>query len=435
MKKPLIFYGWVIVAVGFTALAFAYGVRFSFSVFYRAILDEFGWSRADTALIFSINIIVYGVTAPLAGALVDRFGPRKVIPAFALVLAAATAASSQAQAIWHLYILYGVILAFATSCVGSVPHVALLSNWFVKKRATAFGLLLAANAGAFILASVVEYFIINLGWRPAFLILGAMIVVIVVPLVTLFERRRPEEMGLLPDGAVEESAGGWSKKTQQEGELLVRDPQWTAVTWTLWRAMKPRRLWLLFFANFFFYGIGVYMVRAHQVVFATDLHYDPMVAAFIFSLTGVLSAAGAASGFISDRLGREETFAIAVVFTTIGGILLLLTKDNASPWMLYLHAITLGFGYGLGMPTLVAAGADLFQGKSFGAINGFIMMGFGIGGFVGPWLGGKIHDVTGSYTWAFMLVIGGMLFSYLLVFLSSPRKVRVVVGKVARKGR
>lgn len=435
MKKPPIFYGWVIVAVGFCSLAFAYGVRFSFSVFYKAILDEFGWSRADTALIFSINIIVYGVTAPLAGALVDRYGPRKIIPAFALLLGAATAASSLAQEIWHLYLLYGVILAFATSCVGSVPHVGLLSNWFVKKRATAFGLLFAANAGSFILASLVEFLIINYEWRAAFLILGAMIIVIVVPLVSLFERRRPEDMGLRPDGATDDAAGAPRQNGRRAGEELILDRGWTEVNWTLLRAMKTYRLWLLFFASFFFYGIGVYLLLAHQVVFATDLGYAPMFAAFIYSMTGVLSAAGAACGFISDRLGREETFAIAVLSTLVGGTLMLLTRDNSSPWMLYLYAVTLGFGYGLGMPTLVAAGADLFQGRSFGAINGFMMMGFGIGGFVGPWLGGLIHDISGSYLWAFVIVICGMLFSYLLVFLSSPRKVRMVMGKAARAGR
>ena len=140
MTKRPIYYGWIIVLIGFACQFFIYGVRNSFSVFYLAILNDFGWSRADTALIFSINVVVYGFTSPFAGTLVDRFGPRKVMPVGILILALGTIACSIVSQIWHFYILFGLVAAIGSCLSGFVPNMAVLSHWFVKRRGAAFGI-------------------------------------------------------------------------------------------------------------------------------------------------------------------------------------------------------------------------------------------------------------------------------------------------------
>ncbi|MDO8491021.1 MAG: MFS transporter, partial [Dehalococcoidia bacterium] len=116
--RPWLFYGWTLLAMSAVCMFIIYGLRYSFSVFYVAILNEFGWSRADTALIFSVNVIVYGLTAPIAGGLVDRFGPRVVLPLGALALGLGAIASSQANAIWQFMALYGVVMALGISAAG-----------------------------------------------------------------------------------------------------------------------------------------------------------------------------------------------------------------------------------------------------------------------------------------------------------------------------
>lgn len=432
MKKSLFFYGWVIVAVAFVVYAVSYGIRFSFSVFYAAILNEFGWSRAGTAMIFSINILVYGITAPLAGGMIDKFGPRKIIPTFALLLGIVTAACSMAGSVWHLYFLYGVLMAFATCCVAYVPHSTLISSWFSRKRATALGITGSGNAGSFLLALLAQYLISTIGWRNAFVVLGGIAAVVLVPITVIFERARPQDMGLHPDGVDPGTEAKPNPARTPRAEDLIVDRKWATTEWTLGKAIGTRRLWMLFWASFLFFGTGVYLCLAHQVLFVTDFGYSPMFAATIFTLTGIISGVGSLSAFVSDRIGREITMTIAAILAMIGAFLLIMMimiGGTAAPWLLYLYAITLGLGYGLGLNMITASAADLFQGRRFGAINGFVMMGFGIGGFIGPWFGGRVFDVMGSYFLAFVMVMVSVCIACLLVWLAAPRKVRRVAGK------
>lgn len=434
--KRLFFYGWILVAIAMLVGFLAYGVRFSFSVFFVAILKEFGWSRADTALIFSFNILVYGFTAPFAGALVDRLGPRKMMPLGAIIFALGIGLCSQARALWQFYLLFGIVAPFGMALMGYVPLVAVLSNWFVRRRALVFGMYSAGFGLCFLFSYVAEFFIATWGWGTAYIILGALLVGIFLPLLSIFMRRRPQEMGLLPDGDVSKTVGSGSTKTAVVGpEDLIVDRDWALTEWTVPRALRTTRFWAAFWASFFAWGIAMCMIAAHQVAFIVDAGFSSAFGALIYGLYGVFYATGGILGFMSDRIGREITFTIGCIGAMIGTIVLLLISigNLHYPALLFGFAIPYGLGMGLITPTFTSCIADLFQGKNFGAINGCISPGFAIGGALGTWIGGLIFDKTASYTLAFVVALAAIALSCILFWVIRPGSVRRVPGKVPRR--
>ncbi len=427
-KSPF-FYGWVIVAICFISVAVAYGIHYSFSVFYVSILKEFGWSRADTALIFSINIIVYGVSAPIVGMAVDRLGPRKFMSLGAILLAIAIATCSLTNQIWHFYILFGVLVSFGIGATGYVPNSVLVSRWFVKRRGSAFGIFMVGFGVAYAMASGIEYLIRQIGWRNSFVALG-LLVVAIVPLIAIFQRLDPRDKGLRPDGEFRETKAPQASTVTEEA--LVVDKKWASEEWNLLKAIRTYRFWFLFACNLFLWGIAVNLILAHQVVFAVDEGYSPAFGALIFSLYGVLYGLGNLAGFLSDRFGREAVATIGLTLATLGILMLILNQGNHTPWLMFTYSLLFGIGLGITSPAFSASVADLFQGKNFGSIQGLIVTGFGIGGSISAWLGGKIFDVTGTYIPAFYLVLVALAISGVCFWIAGPRQVRLVAGKAPK---
>ena len=424
-QRPVIFYGWFIVAISALAMMLALGTRHSFAVFYVPILEEFGWSRGSTALIVSLNLLLYGLLAPLGGAAADRFGPRKVLPFGAALLGLTTAACSQAQALWHFYLLFGLLMPLGTALTAYPVLAPTISNWFVKRRAQALGLLFMGAGLSFTLGILTQYLISSLGWRLAFVVLGGLVAIILIPLAVRYLHYRPEERGLQADGRSEFRP----RPDRPERELVVVDERWASVEWTLAKAVRTYQLWLIFLAHACFWGVGIYLVLNHQVAFAVDTGYSPMFAASVFGFFGIWMAIGATGGFIADRLGRENAFTLACLSGFLAVLVLVSVRDTSQPWLLYFYAMALGLCVGVGAPALTAAAADRFQGKHFGSIHGFAFVGVGVGGGVGPWLGGLIFDLTDSYRAAFILSMSMFLIASLFVWLAAPRKVRRMMRK------
>jgi MFS family permease len=194
--------------------------------------------------------------------------------------------------------------------------------------------------------------------------------------------------------------------------------------WTFKRAIKTHRLWLLVVTQALFWGFGYYLVLAHQVKATEDMGYTTTFAASILALLGVSMAIGQLSGIISDWLGREKTAILANILIIGSLVALISVKDTSQSWLLYIFAICFGLGAGVFGPTVAAGAADIFYGRHFGAINGLLMTGTGMGGVIGPWLGGYIYDISGSYAGAFCLCIGGFLLSCILFWIVAPRKTK-----------
>jgi len=426
-KRQGIFYGWIVVAVAFIIIALGYAIRNTFSVFYPTIVEEFGWGRGSTVLMFSITVFVYGLTAPVAGVLVDRFRPRLVLPVGACIMGGGVALCSLATTQWQFYLLYGVMVAVGLSIAGWTPLTAIVSNWFVKKRGLAFGILSAGFGMSLVSASVAQFLISSFGWQTTYVIIGLFCVAVIVPLCTILVRRSPREKGLLPDGIPQTSSDepqaldGSQRATNLAGK-------WAVTTWTLSRALKTYRFWLLFLISFLLIGFAEQIGIAHQVYFFRDVGYEPMLAATIYSSFGVAFVVGTLCSSFSDRMGREKVFIPSCLLSAGAVSLLFLIKDTSQPWMPFLFAVCFGLGLGAAVPVLFVTVADLFHGKHFGSIQGFIVLGFSLGGTIAPWLAGFVHDKTDSYFVTFLILLGSLIASAVLMWLTAPRKVRPVLS-------
>jgi len=427
-KRPLIFYGWFIVAVGIISYALGYGARYSFSVIFPSLLAEFHWPRDTTSIMLSVHLLVYGFVAPLAGKLVDKIGPRKTMVSGTILLSSGLALSALGSVPWHFYLSFGVLSGAGLCLTAAVPFTTILRNWFDRKRGLAFSLLFFGAGAAFVWYPAIAYLINNFGWQNTFVVEAVVVAVLMLPLIFLIIRYHPRDKALLPDGALQ--TAGNPAPSDATVSLKV-DQTWTEVDWTLPKAIRTRRFWLLCLSTFSMWGITQHVMVAHHVAFATDLGYSKVYASSVLSLFGIFFAFGSLAALVSDRIGRELTMTIGTVIGISGIIVLLFMKNPSQSWMLYYYAITLGFGIGLSAPTIAATTTDIFQGPGVGAIIGFVWFSFAVGGAIGPWLGGWVFESTRNYQGAFLMAIVWYAISGAAIWGASPGKVRRVPGKAA----
>ncbi|MFB0507396.1 MAG: MFS transporter [Thermodesulfobacteriota bacterium] len=414
-RYPRFFYGWVVVGITVVSMILIYGIRHSFSVFFPSILDEFGWRRGGTAIMLSLNILIYGFLAPVAGSLGDRWKPRRVMPIGIAILGLATASCAFANELWHFYLLFGVLMPIGSAFSGWPLLAPALANWFAKRLGLVMGLGQMGGGLSFAYTMFSEFTISHLGWRYAFFVLAGTLVALLLPLYLLFFHYRPEDRGLRPYGSAELSAVEGSKK----GTTVVNNP--LSRDWTLGTAMGTYQLWFMVLSYSLFWGVGAYLVLAHQVRFTVDVGYSSMFSASVFGLFGIFLAAGQASAFISDWIGREKTITVAAILSIGALVTLLSIKDTSQPELLYLYATCFGYGTGLYSPTIVAGTADIFHGRHFGGIAALLLTGMGAGGAIGPWLGGYIYDISGSYRSAFLLCMACFGIACIAVWIAAPR--------------
>ncbi len=415
VKFPRFFYGWIIVGITVVSMTLIYGIRHSFSIFFPPILDEFGWGRGSTALMMSLSILTYGFFAPLAGSLGDRWKPRRIMPIGIAVLGMATASCAFANELWHFYVLFGVLAPIGSAFTGWPLLAPALANWFSQRRGLAMGLGQMGGGLSFVYGVFAEFTISQLGWRYAYFVLAGTLVALLSPLYLLFFYYRPEDRGMRPYGANELSAVEAPKSTT----TVVRNR--LSGDWTLRRAMGTYQLWLLVLSQSLYWGVGTYLVLAHQVKLTEDAGYSSMFSASVFGLFGIFFAGGQASAFISDRIGREKTITLAAILSMGSLVALLSVKNSSQPLLLYFYATCFGYGAGLYSPTIVAGTADIFHGRNFGAIAGLLLTGMGVSGAIGPWLGGYIYDISGSYSSAFVLCMVCFGVACLAVWIAAPR--------------
>jgi len=412
------------VALCIISMGLIYGIRNSFSILFGPILDEFGWLRSSTAIMLSLNVFCYGLTAPLAGALIDRWKPRRVAFIGGLILITATALCCLANQLWHFYLLFGLVVPVGTAFLGSPVLTPALINWFGKARGLAIGLGQIGGGLSFAYSFVVEAVLTAFGdWRPVFPVMAATIFAVVLPLYFFFYRFRPEDKGLRSYGSEDPEKGMKTDIKKAPEQIITAD-------WTLSTALKTRSLWGLVLAQFFFWGIGNYLIIAHQVKFATEAGYSSVLATSVFALFGLVSIAGQVAASISDKIGREQTAVIAILLAVGAIFALLQVKDASSAWLLYVYAVCSGLGAGLYTPQVFAGVGDIFYGKNIGAISALLLTGMGIGGTIGPWLGGYIYDVTHSYTVAFYIVIGAFLAAGICFIMAAPRQAAQIRAKL-----
>jgi MFS family permease len=417
-RKPRFFYGWVVVSISFLTLAVGGSTNGSFSIFYLAILKEFDWTRADTAVAFSLSMLVFSACGPLVGWLFDRFGTRRIMPFGVIVLTIGVLSSSFISSLWHLYICYGILMAAGVTHIGFIPNVIIISNWFFRHRALALGVAQSGRGvGTLILIPLIQYAIQTVGWRNAYLLLGGLVFIVLFPLLTIFQRSSPREKGLTQLGDPDALPKGAGMQKRYGGPSLPE-------------AIHSYRFWTVGLISII-RGAGFSGLFVHAFVYMDDMGYPTILAATILGLAAIFrSGGGIVGGFFSDRFGRESTFTVFSVLT-FAGTLVLIFSSAELPILIYAFAILYGLGSGGESTIYSSLQADIFQGKNFGLIFGVLQTATGIGAAFGPWLTGLIYDTLGTYLPAFQGMLTIHVISVIGIWIVAPRKVRFI-GRAAR---
>jgi len=421
------FYGWIIVAVAFVTMGVGVNARTAFSLLFPPILDEFGWERGVTAGAFSFGFLVSAVLSPSLGRLMDKRGPRVVMEMGVGLVAAGLLLATLVRQPWHLYVTLGVLVGGGSICLSYTGQALFLPNWFVRRRGLAMSVAFSGvGAGSIILLPWLQHLIGRSGWRAACWAMGILVLVLLAPL-NLLLKRRPEDMGLTPDGdpaSRDAAAGGQAAN--------VVDPAWAAVDWTLGCAIRTARFWWI--ALGYFGGLfSWYAVQVHQTKYLVEIGFSPTYAAWALGFVSLVGIPGQiALGHLSDRIGREWVWTAGSLGFVVCYLALLLMRQAPTPALLYLMVVSQGaLGYGL-TSVIGAIPAEIFQGRHYGTIFGTLMLAAIAGGAVGPWLTGALHDTTRSYTLAFWIAIGCSTLSAGTIWLAAPRKVRAVAGRIPR---
>ena len=370
-------YRWVVVGVSTGVNALAWGVRSTFALFFVAILAELGWGRGETALGYSLSWLGFVVFAPVAGWLNDRWGAPTVVTIGGVLLGLSLALTSRVASLAPYYLSFGLLGAAGIAAM-IIPSTTIVTRWFVTSRGTAMGVLSTANPlSAVMFYPVNAWLIATLGWRGALVAFGGIAALATVLLARLYRDAPP---------AIDRRAGA--------------DAGSVGPDWTLRRALGSFRLWAAF-AMTLLGTIGFQIMATHQVAHVVDQGFERTMAVSVFAFGAALMIAGnVLGGWLSDQLGRGWVFVLGSLISIAGIAALALTSGPRDLPLLLAYTVS-GFGFGMRIAQLSAIPADAFSGPHLGAILGMVQAGGGLGGAIGPYLGGWLFDVRGSYVLAF----------------------------------
>ncbi|MEE8434881.1 MAG: MFS transporter [bacterium] len=401
-----IYYGWVVLATMFITMFMALGIRFSFGIFYVAILADTGWQRAETALIYSIMMLSYTIAIVPSGFLFDRFGPRVLFPVAPILLGAGLFLCSTIENILEFYLYYGVMVGVSFSLIGFPNHMAVVPRWFQRRRGMASGLALSGiGFGSLLISWLSEYLIEQVGWRAAFQYYGIAVIVVLVPLNLIFHRQSPQSIGLNPDG---DPPSETTLQSASPGDGV-----------TIWGALKNPAWWFLLISVSMIGFVTMTMV-VHQTRLSMDFGYTLTTAAFFFGLTGIIRSLGQMTwGTLSDRFGRNPIFLLVTVMSVTGVLVLYLTQHSPHVVYLSLFTILLGFGFMGVSPVYASMVSELFQGRHLGKILAILDIGFGLGASSGPFLAGYFFDLYGNYNLTLILLIASICLGGMMMYLTT----------------
>jgi predicted MFS family arabinose efflux permease len=372
-------YRYLILLIGFVTLAGASGVSSSFSVFYSTLLQGFDWSHAGGASVYSVNQLVLAASAPVMGGLLDRFGPRWLFPAAASLVGVAWMACGSLHTLGQFIFFYGVLSALGQTALSLAMVV--VSRWFQRThRGRAIGLAdVGTGFGHMLFVPGAAWLITTAGWRWAFLLIGAAVLVVLVPL-NLLHRPAP----------------------------ALGSPSLSAAT--LRGALRTRALWMLCLAHLCM-TVTMTMVNVHLVNFLVGTGMLQILgASTVFSALSLISLGGRMFfGWLADRLKGEGAFTVALSCTMTGYAMLLLLGAVEARWPLYAFILSYGFAQGAGGIAIAAKTVEVFHGPRLGTIFMLVTLSGNLGAASGAWIGGRFFDLTGSYALTFATAIASGL--------------------------
>jgi MFS family permease len=386
-----IHYSWIIAAVGLVTLITSAGFRSTTGILIVPLQDEFGWSRATISFAVAINLVIYGLGGPFAAAFVEKYGMRRVITVAVLGISTGAGLSTLMTAPWQLDILWGVVNAAATGAI-SVPLGAMIANrWFARRRGLITGLLTASNAsGQLIFLPLLAYIVTQWGWRYAAGTAAAVALFFVLPLVLLFMRDRPSDLGLAPYGS-----------TEIEPAPVVTGNPFASAVRTLDAVRRSRAFWLLA-GSFFICGASTNgLIGTHLIPAAMDHGFGEVAAAGLLATIGVFDLVGTlCSGWLTDRY--DPRLLLAWYYGLRGLSLLALPYVFGSPrFGLILFVVFYGLDWVATVPPTVALTAEIFGREAVGVVFGWIFAAHMAGAAVAAWGAGAARTWFGGYGWAF----------------------------------
>jgi MFS family permease len=390
-KGGPVFWGWYVVAGAFLLHAVSYGARYSFGIFVQPLTAENGWSRTVISLAASLNMLFFAAGGIVAGRLLDRIAPRWVASAGAAVGALGFFLSAFVDTPLAFYLAYGLLCGLGSSWTGIVVGNSSVGKWFVRKRGMAIGIAsMGVSFGTMIMTPVVGWVVKEQGWQSGFIALGLTLLLAGVLIAQVFlGKTKPEAYGLRPDG----------RRDLQADDLGGASGHAAAIP--LGEAMRDSRFWILSLCQ----GAAVMtvlMAFVHQVPYALDLGIDRLAAA---SSLGAIALAGFCGqlffGSLSDRLPDPKYSAMLGYLVMAAGMTVLLSATTVEG--LFAYALVFGFGYGCLGPILPIIASGRFGRESIGSVYGVLnFFVAGVGGALGPIVGGVLYDALGSYrsVWA-----------------------------------
>jgi MFS family permease len=396
-SRPAIFYGWVIVATTFLIALVTVGGRSAFGVFVVPMSEEFGWSRSTVSLAAALGFLVNGLSQPFVGQLFDTLGGRKVILASLAMFGVATILLALTFHIVFLIAVFGIIMSIAWSGASLTTTSALLSRWFQRRRATVLSLSTAgASAGGLLLVPLAMYVLQRSDWRMTWVVLGALVLVVALPLAFVFLQDDPIDLGLLPDGDQP------SADDRQVNSMRAAPGPLEANTWRV--ALRSWPFWQLT-GSYCVCGFTTAILTTHFIPYAIDRGVAPTTAASALGVMNGLNVVGVVvMGTLADRCGRKNLLALVYAARAGAYALLLLAPD---PWGLWGFAAIAGFSYWATAPLTTSLTADVYGLKILGTLSGLTFLVHQVGGAASIQFAGLMRDVAGSYTLPF--AIAGLL--------------------------
>jgi MFS family permease len=387
-KKPN--YGWVVLGLIFGNLVVEGGIRNSAPVFLPALRSSFGGSSALTAAVFSMSGVVGGFIAPVLGRILDKIGPRYLFPIAGVIILFGFMASSMVSNIWQLFIFYSVLATLGHTTIGAFSATAVLAPWFPSNKGVILGIADSGNpAGQAIFTPLSQLIIINYGWRSGFRVLGVLFFLLTVPLNLLFQRRPPnpnadEQNSFDEDHLTNGDASNLSDNFD-DGINVAREP-------AVWFLLISRATGT----------ISHQMTNLHIISFFVFAGYGGIQAATALGIAGLFGiGARPIFGILSDRIGREIIFTIAMGMTFMSILVVLLFTEGANLWALIVFVALTGLSDGLNGLLLGAKAADIYPSNVLGSVSGMVDVGRGIGWATGGILTGLMFDQYGDYNLAY----------------------------------
>lgn len=400
------FYGWLVVAGAFVSHLLSYGVlTVAFGVFFPFMAEALGLGRGLLATVAAAARLVSAALAPLLGPVVDRRGPRRVMALGVLSLAGGAGVLAAAGNAWHVFLGYGLVMAFGSIALGELTGDTTVARWFVRRRGRALALsTMGLSTAGIVIPLPVALLIGTLGWRGAWLVLAAAILVLGAA-ATAVMRRRPEDYGLSPDGAA---------AARPTGTVVAA----AEVSFGAREAARTPAFWLLVISTNLA-GLGFFGVNLHLFSYVTDGGLSAAVAATMITYLYTLhTVAKPLWGLVAERVHVRHCIAVCYAGGAVGVMILLLAPASVAG--LAVFATVYGLTRGAQSFVTSLAWADYFGREAQGAIRGLASPFRHLSAAAGPVVGGVLHDVTGDYRLAFAIFATAFLAGAAVALAAAP---------------